>query len=177
MAIQTPLHVQGLCLPRQWHLVDPTVTGFAADSFMYVDTMVEINKVRQVVYARPLERSIFSQACSHRFESWTVRPHLFMAVHADFCGRNPRERASLDADMTISAIYAETGYMVLMAEWYRLLTDDILVADVRGGNKGCPGRHYNYNDKDSTEDREPRNRVGTAMKDLRHAQRLAMRMP
>ena len=53
MAIQAPFHSQGFRLPRQRHSINPTVTGFAADSFVNVDAVIEVNKVGDVVNPRP----------------------------------------------------------------------------------------------------------------------------
>ena len=89
MAIQTPFHSQGFRLPHQWHSIDPTVTGFAPDSFVKVDAVIEVDEIGNVVYTRPLNRAIVAEACPNRLQCWTVGPHLLVAIHAYLCWRNP----------------------------------------------------------------------------------------
>ena len=119
------------------------MTSLTANAFMYVNAVVEIYKTGQVVHSGPFERMIFTKARPYRFEGWAIRPNLLVAVHAHFCGRYSGKGAALDADMTVTAVDAEAGYMVLMAEWYRLLSYHILVADVRGRDQvgPCPDRN------------------------------------
>src|SRR5207253_2669853 len=45
VAIQTPFHVKGFGFPHERHAIDPTVTGFAADSLVDMNTVVEINEI------------------------------------------------------------------------------------------------------------------------------------
>jgi hypothetical protein len=104
MAIQTPLHVKGFRLPREWHVIDSTVTGFAANPFVYVDAVIEIYKVRKIVDASPDERMVFAKTGTNGFQRWTVGPDLLVAIHAHFGGRYSRKWATFDADMTISAV-------------------------------------------------------------------------
>ena len=108
MAIQTPLHVKGLRLPREWHLIDPSVTGFATDSLMDMDTVVEIDEVRRVVDAYPFKRPIVAKAGANRFERRAIGPNLFVAVHAHFGRRNSRKRRYLDLGVAVPAVDPQT---------------------------------------------------------------------
>ena len=45
VTIEAPFHVQSLCFARERHLIDPAVTGGAANPFCDVNAMVEINVV------------------------------------------------------------------------------------------------------------------------------------
>src|SRR5437763_15514101 len=49
MAVDAPFHLQRLLLPHQRHAVDLSVTGGAADAFMNVDAVIEVDKVGQIV--------------------------------------------------------------------------------------------------------------------------------
>src|SRR5262249_16448439 len=56
VAIEAPLHLQRLGLPHQWHPIDRSMTGGAANPFVYVNAVVEVHEVRQIVHASPLQR-------------------------------------------------------------------------------------------------------------------------
>ena len=84
MAIQAPLHVQGLCLPREWHFVDTAVTGFATNPLMYMDAVVEVHEIRNVVNTHPLQWTVVAKARANRLQGWAIRPNLLVAVHAYF---------------------------------------------------------------------------------------------
>ena len=88
MAIQTPLHMQGLCLPREWHFVDAAVTGFTANSLMDVNAVIEVDEVRKIVDAHPFQRTVVTQACANGFQRWAIGPNLLVTVHAYFGRRN-----------------------------------------------------------------------------------------
>ena len=83
MAINTPLHEQGRVAPHQRHLIHSAVTGDAAHPFFYVNAVIEIYKIGQVVNSRPLNRFARSKTVSHRRELRAVGPDLRMALHAD----------------------------------------------------------------------------------------------
>ena len=53
MTIETPFHRQRLTLPCKWHFVDAPVTGGATDAFADVNTVIEIDILRKVIYSRP----------------------------------------------------------------------------------------------------------------------------
>jgi hypothetical protein len=96
MAFQTPFHVKGLLAGRQWHRSNLTVACFARHTAMNVDAVIEVNEVRQIINACPVDRTVFSKAGAHRFEHRTVSPNLGVAVHAGLCRRNSSEGTLLD---------------------------------------------------------------------------------
>jgi len=106
MTVQTPLHRERRRLPRQRHLVHTAVAGCAANSVMDVNTVIEIDKLRQVVYARPLDRLPSAVALAHGLQHGTGGPHLRMAIHADFGSGNVGERRIFDGGVAIAAINA-----------------------------------------------------------------------
>lgn len=55
MALETPIHMQRVDPPGERHLIDPAMTGVTTDALVYVNAMIEIDKSRQVVNARPLD--------------------------------------------------------------------------------------------------------------------------
>src|SRR5256714_15207687 len=68
MAIQTPFHVQCVHPPGDRHLIDASVTSRAANSFGYVNAVIEINKVGQIMGADPFQRRVFRPALPDRRE-------------------------------------------------------------------------------------------------------------
>jgi hypothetical protein len=55
MTFQAPFHIQRIFPPHERHAVHRTVTGSAADAFVHVNAMIEINELRQIVHPRPFD--------------------------------------------------------------------------------------------------------------------------
>ena len=53
MAVKAPLHLKRLGLVHQRHLVDRAVAGRTADALTYMDLMIEVNEIGEVVYPNP----------------------------------------------------------------------------------------------------------------------------
>jgi len=121
VTVDAPLHVEVRCLPGERHPVHPAVTGFATHAFVHVNAVVEIDEIRKIVHTIPLQRNAGVQAVSHRRQNFRICPNLLMTVHAGRCRRDAGERRSLDGGVTVTAIDADSGNVVLMAEWDRLL--------------------------------------------------------
>ena len=144
-----------------WHVVQPT-------PFVQVDAVVEVDEVRQIVHARPLDRAARAEAGADRFEERAVGEDLRMAVHARLGRRNAREGGVLDRRVAVAAVDAIAGDVALVAELDRLFARDVRL--------GHPGRAVDRvgepeqagDDEDGAEDADTGDRVGAAMKDLRH---------
>lgn len=104
MTIETPFHRQRLALPRKRHLIDPSMTGGATDAFADVNAVIEIDILGKIVYSRPSDRSSRAVTFANRFQFRANSPHLRMAVHTNFCGRNVGERRVFDGGVAIAAI-------------------------------------------------------------------------
>src|SRR5712675_2952389 len=76
VAIEAPFHLERLFLIHQRHPIDLTVAGGAADAFVDVNTVVEIDEVRQIMHASPLNRSSRAEAVANRLEKWARREDL-----------------------------------------------------------------------------------------------------
>jgi hypothetical protein len=131
MASQTPLHLQGFRLVHQGHLVDRAVAGVAADALGYVNAVIEINEVGELVDAGPLQRFAGAVAGANGLKELGVGPDLRVAVHARLGRRDSGEAGGLDRGVTVAAVDAESGDVMLMAEWDRLR-----LADASIGHKG-----------------------------------------
>jgi hypothetical protein len=169
MASEAPLHLQRLRLVHQWHLVDRSMTGIASHSLSYVDAVIEKNKVRKLVDARPLQRLTGPIARPHRLEQAGVGPDLRMAIHTGLRRRNSREARGLNRGVAVAAIDAQSRYMVLMAEgnWLRLANPRIrhVGRTLDGINHPSQCCHDKYGAKNSG----PRQTIRTAIEDLRHS--------
>ena len=131
MAVQAPLHLQRILLIHERHFIHAAVTTGAADTFIHVDTVIEVHKVRQIVDARPLDRFAAAEAEPYGLEHGGVRPDQRMTIHAGFRRRNPGKAGVFNGSMAITAIQSQAGSVVLMAERNGLLGRYVLSGDIR----------------------------------------------
>jgi general stress protein 26 len=82
------------------------VTRAAADSFVDVDAVIEINKAGKVIDALPAEGLIGSIAFANWFEHGAADPDLRVAIHADFRWWDACERRMFHTGVAIPAIDA-----------------------------------------------------------------------
>lgn len=82
MARETPFHLQRILLINGRHFVYLAVTRRTANTFCYVNAVVEIRKLRKVVNALPFDGFVIAEACPDGLEIWAVSPDLTVAVHA-----------------------------------------------------------------------------------------------
>jgi len=130
--------------------------------------VIEIDEIRQIVDSCPLERAIFTIARPHGLERRAIRPHLRVAIHADLCGWNARERTFLDRRVAVPAINTNSRDVMLMAERHRLRANDSRFRKVGRTNKHAGYGHKSGDDENRAEDAHPRQRIRTAMKYLSH---------
>src|ERR1051325_4692025 len=116
MAVQTPLHIEGLLPSHQGHLVDGTVTGGAADPFLHMDAVVEVHVIGQIVHASPLDWLIRAETFAHGLEDRGVRPDHGVTIHAGPGGGAAGEVGLFDARVTVATINPVVGHVVFMAE-------------------------------------------------------------
>jgi len=130
MTFQAPLHVQGIFSPHQGHLVHLPVTFDAANSFVDVDAVIEINVIRQIVNSGPLKWLIGSHAVPHWGEHGTLSEQLRMTIHAYFGWRDSREGRVFYARVAVATIEADIPDMMLVTEWHGLVTNHSDFRDV-----------------------------------------------
>src|ERR1700674_5628136 len=114
VAVQAPLHAERSLLPGQRHRVDAPVAGFTTDSLGNVNTVVEVNEIRQIVDARPWDRVAGPVTGPHRLQRRTREPDLRMAVHAGSSGRDVGKTRGLDRRVAIAAVDADPAHVMLM---------------------------------------------------------------
>jgi len=169
VAVQTPLHLQRGDLPGQRHQIHPSMAGGTANPLVNVDAVVEIDKVREIVYSGPLNRFAGPPTLPNGFEIGTVGKDLRMTIHARFGRWNTGKSRNLHGGMTVTAIDPFISYVMLVAELDRLFSRHIGLGDV--GRSIHLSHHPNQagNDEQGTEYRDPGNRISAGMEDLRHS--------
>ena len=76
MTLDAPLHLKRRRLISQRHQVNSSVTRRTADTLVYVNAVIEIDEVREIVDPRPPDRFSGSPAFAYRFQIGAVRPNL-----------------------------------------------------------------------------------------------------
>ncbi len=92
MTRKTPLHLQCRRLVGNRHLIHTTVARRTADAFVYMNAVVEISVVGQVMYPNPLDRFASAKAGAHWFKIGAVSPDLLVAIHARVRGGHASRR-------------------------------------------------------------------------------------
>ena len=121
MAVETEFHLQRCGLIHQRHLIDRAVAIVAAYSLIDVNAVIEIDKIRKLVHAHPLQRFSAAVALANGLKIGRIGPDLGVAVDAGLRRRNSGKTGLLDRRMAIAAIDSEPGHVMLMAERNRLI--------------------------------------------------------
>ena len=66
MAIEAPSHVQWLRLPGDRHFINAAMASGAADAFIYMDTVIEVDVIREIINACPVNRLPGLETGAHR---------------------------------------------------------------------------------------------------------------
>lgn len=116
MTSDAPLHLQRSYLPRQRHFVNAAVTSRATDSLIHVNTMIEVNKVWEIMNAGPPNWPVCAKALADRLQVWAICKELRMAIHTRLRRRDASECRGFHRRMAIAAIDASIACMMLVAE-------------------------------------------------------------
>jgi hypothetical protein len=144
------------------------VTGRAADAFVHVNAVIEIDKVGKIVHSCPPDRLARPPAFADRLEIRAVRPDLRMAIHTGLSRRNAGVSQLLDGRVTISAIDAVISDVMFVAELNGLFAREISLSVVRGPVEFKQEPDDYCDEENRAEDANFRDKVGTSMKDLAH---------
>ena len=96
VAIETPPHVELSRFPRERHLVYLTVASRATDALVQMNAVVEIDVIRQIVHARPFERTAGLPTVANWLQNRRVFPNLRVARHAGLRRRKAGKCRILD---------------------------------------------------------------------------------
>ena len=116
VTIQTPFHVEGLFFPHQGHPPHTPVTRAATDPFVDVNTVIEIDKIGEVVNPCPFERDVGPEARANGLQDRAVGPDLRMAGHACFGRGDSREGRLFDRGMTVATVNPEPANVVFVTK-------------------------------------------------------------
>ena len=147
MAVQAEGHAQRLQLPDLIEFVHLPMAMHATDPAIYVDRVIEVDEVRHFVNLHPRNRSVVREAQAHRQQSWIVRQHLAVTIHAHARTGNVRIPGPLHVVVAIAAINPKLLRMNRMRKIHRLrrLIPDIRIFRreiVRHSNaRGRPEKH------------------------------------
>jgi hypothetical protein len=87
MAVQAEAHVKSLLFDIGRHLIDTTMTELAANAFIDVDLVAEVDKPGQPVHPVPNDWLAGLPALPDGSQGWTVGRDLAVTGHTGFGGR------------------------------------------------------------------------------------------
>ena len=102
------------------------MTRRTPDTLFYVNAVIEVGVVWQVVYPDPLDGFIVPETGADWFEIGALSPDLLVTTHARFSCRQTRARSGFNSGVTVAAVKAVIANMVLMTKLDRLLSLDPL---------------------------------------------------
>ena len=147
VTVDTPIHVEVVHTESQRHLVHLPVTGGAANSLIDMDAVVEVDEIREIMHAGPLDRSARCPTLPEGFGERCIHPDLGMAGHASFGRGKAGIAGGFYAGVAVAAVDSVIFYVVLVAERDRLLRRHALIGhpwaaihDVAN----CQGRAQQY---------------------------------
>ena len=168
VALKAPLHEQRVFTPGHRHLIDGSMARGALNSAMHMNAVIEINKIGQIVYTGPEQRSVLTVTCAHRLERRAVRPHLRVAVHTGLRRWNACKRTVFNRGMAVTTVDSDSRYVMLMTERNRLFTHHARFREIRRTNKHAQDRYESRNDEDEAKDADTRQCIRAAMENLCH---------
>ena len=119
------------------------MAGIATDSFVYMNAVIEVNEIGEIIYASPLQGFTGSETRPNRFQERTIHPDLRMTVHARFRGWNAGKTGSLYCRVAVAAINPHSPNVMRMTELDRLFAGHFCLRYIwravdLGSNPGQP---------------------------------------
>jgi hypothetical protein len=168
MAVQAPMHQKRAGLKDQGHLVNLAVARGAANTFVDVNTVIEIDVVREAMDANPLDRFIGSITFAHRLQVAGVVEEHGMAIHAGLGGGHAGSGGGFNAGMTVTAVDAVIADVMLVAELNGLFAGNVLVRQIGSAGQSHDSAERQGGQQRTKKDTHPGDEVRTAVKNLRH---------
>ncbi len=142
------------------------MAGIAADALGHVDTVVEVNEVRKLVDARPLQRFSGAVTGADRLKKLGIRPDLRVAVHAGLGRGNACETRGFDGCVAVATVDAQSRDVVLMAKGNGLRLANAGIRNERGTLDFIEDPAESSNDEDGAKDSGAGQTIRAAMKNL-----------
>jgi hypothetical protein len=144
------------------------VATLTADPFVDMNAVIEIDEIRQIVYACPINRGVVAETGTHRLQSGASDPNLRMTVHTSLGGRNVRKAGGFHGGMAVTTINPKTADVMCVAERHRLLPGLCGSSRIVRAAQLGEGPTQEGENEHGAEDGDPRERVCTTTKQLRH---------
>ena len=106
------------------------VTRGAADTFVDVNAVIEIDEISQPVNLYPLDGLAGAITLAHWTEVVGVVEEHRVAVHAGFCGGNSSDGTGFYTGVTVSTVNTIVADMVFVAKLHGLLAENILIRGI-----------------------------------------------
>jgi hypothetical protein len=168
MTIEAPPHAEIGELVDAPHLIDGPMARRAADTFVHMDRVIEIDEIGDVGDTIPGDGLAREIAPAHGLEHRALVPYLVVATHAEIGGRYARRRGRRGVLVAVETIDAVVLHVMPMIELDGLFDGIELMAPERRADI----KHGQRDDGDDAErDRAERNaerRVGPGTKQCRH---------
>lgn len=168
MTLEAPLHLKRRCLICQRHQVDSSVTSRASHALVYVNAVIEINEVGQIVNARPLDWVTCAPALADWLQIRTIGPNLRMAIHTRLSRRDSGVSELLNSGVTVAAIDPVIAGVMFVAELNGLFSREESLRIVRGPVEFEQHPDGDPNEEHRSEDGSLRDKVRASIEDLPH---------
>ena len=168
MAREAPFHLEAGVLEHEWHFGDLSVAGGAADAFVDVDAVIEVDEIREVVDTCPFHGGLGAPAFADRLKHGCVGPDFRVAGHAGLGGWNAGEAGIFHGRMAIATIKTKAFDMVFMTERDGLIDGDASVGEPGRALDRCANPTERAQEENAAEDARLGERVHAGMKYLGH---------
>lgn len=133
-----------------------------------MNAVIEIDEVRQIMDPIPLKRNIPGKTLANGRQHRCVGPQLGMTGHTSVGRRHSGERGFFDGRVAVTAINSEASDVMGVAEWHRLIQRNIHPSRERGPVECVQRPSARHHEGNQSGNADASDRIGTAMKNLRH---------
>ena len=106
------------------------MAGIASHSLIDMNAVVEIDEIRQIIHSSPHQRFASPKTLADWLQHRGLGPYLSVAIHAGLGCWHSCKPGVLYRSVTVTAINAQSPYMVLMAERRRLGSNHAGVSNI-----------------------------------------------
>ena len=117
MTVYATLHGVDRPLADSLHLFHLAMAGCTSYVCGNVALVAEVNKIREIVYFEPFDRTPLLPILAELLDSGRLFTHVFVAAHTELHGRDPGHNRPARIDMAIKAVDLVIACMDSMAEF------------------------------------------------------------